>query len=181
MRIAMMLSFSAALLALGACAEDRPPFRTSSDAVSLTHTTNAQAPVETPPPAPQSDQELNVGPNLRQACGIDDVARAPKFDFDKARLSSNDKEIASQVALCLAAGPLGGRRVWLVGRADPRGRQEHNVRLGEERALSFKTYLVGLGIDERRILDTSRGALDARGTSEATWRLDRRVDIELAE
>lgn len=180
MRVPAIVPVSVFLLVFGACAEDQAPTRTSNDAVGQVQTTNATAAgaAETPQ---TSDQVLNVGPALRGACNIDDATRAPKFDFDKANLSSNDRDIASRVAACMSTGPLAGRSIWLVGRTDPRGAATHNVDLGAERAMSFKSYLVGLGIDPTRILDTSRGAMDARGTNEETWRVDCRVDIELAQ
>jgi outer membrane protein OmpA-like peptidoglycan-associated protein len=41
-------------------------------------------------------------------------------------------------------------------------------------------YLSRLGVDGSRLVATSRGKLDASGTSEDGWRLDRRVDIEVS-
>jgi peptidoglycan-associated lipoprotein len=118
--------------------------------------------------------------NLRKACHIDDAARAPKFDFDSSTLSSNDRDVLSQVARCLTSGSLQGKSVSLVGRPDPRGEAENNVKSrGQQRANSARTYLQHLGLDSGRVTDTSRGALDAQGNDEDTWRLDRRVDIEL--
>jgi peptidoglycan-associated lipoprotein len=66
-----------------------------------------------------------------------------------------------------------------MGRADPRGETEYNFVLGESRASSVRTYLMGLGLDGSRISTTSRGKLDATGTDEAGWQLDRRVDVDL--
>ena len=67
----------------------------------------------------------------------------------------------------------------LVGRADPRGEQEYNMELGENRAHSVKSYLSNLGVEGQRMALSSRGALDETGTDEEGWRKDRRVDIEL--
>jgi peptidoglycan-associated lipoprotein len=183
--IGLRLSHSLAVVglvamgALTACADDQPPPKTAYETPSVTQVTNAPAPAPAPPP--QTDQTLNVGPNLRKACGIDDVSRAPKFDFDKANLSSNDRDIASQIATCLTSGPLKGRSVSLVGRADPRGTEAYNLNLGEKRADAVKAYLIDLGVEPSRLSGSSRGALDATGTNEETWRSDRRVDIELAD
>jgi len=178
MRPILLLS-SALCVALGAaaCTHDQAPPQTVGAGVSITQATEPAPPA----PPPPSDQTLNVGPTLRKACGIDDVARAPKFDFDKYNLSSNDRDIASQVATCLTTGALKGHSVSLVGRADPRGKEQHNLNLGEQRATAFKNYLVQVGVDQTRIRDSSRGALDAVGYDEASWRIDRRVDIELAD
>ena len=179
MRFAIASSLIASLAIVGsvACSHDAPAPKTARDEpVGVSAPTNA-----TVPAAPASDQLINVGPNLRKACGIDDVGQAPKFDFDQSRLSSNDRNVLDQIAKCLTTGPLKGQGISLVGRADPRGESEYNMNLGEERAMSANTYLQQLGVDQARVHDTSRGALDATGHDEETWRRDRRVDIELAQ
>lgn len=53
--------------------------------------------------------------------------------------------------------------------------------LGARRASSVAGFLDRLGVDRARIRETSRGELDATGKDEATWQIDRRVDIVLAE
>jgi peptidoglycan-associated lipoprotein len=53
--------------------------------------------------------------------------------------------------------------------------------LGERRANAVMKYLGGLGVGASQMSDTSRGALDATGSDDATWREDRRVDIDLLE
>ena len=42
-------------------------------------------------------------------------------------------------------------------------------------------YLVDLGVGRERMSTTSRGEMDATGTSEQGWAQDRRVDIELVK
>ncbi len=159
------------------CSHEQPAPKTANEVpVGVSQPTNAT--VAAPP---RTDQLVNVGPNLRKACGIDDVNAAPKFDFDQSKLSSNDRNVLSQIATCLTTGPLKGHSVSLVGRADPRGENEYNMNLGEERAMSAKIYLQQLGVDQGRVRETSRGALDATGHDEESWRVDRRVDIELAD
>jgi peptidoglycan-associated lipoprotein len=70
--------------------------------------------------------------------------------------------------------------VTLVGRADPRGEGEYNMSLGAYRASAVKSYLGERGVEQQRMRETSRGALDATGQDEEGWREDRRVDITLA-
>jgi peptidoglycan-associated lipoprotein len=171
----MLFATLALTLAPLACSHDElPPRNATAEApVGVVHATNAT--VE----RPRTDQLVNVGVNLRTACSIDDSTRAPKFDFDSSALSSNDRDVLDLVARCLTTGPLQGRSVSLVGRADPRGEAEYNMNLGEQRAESAKMYLQQLGVAPARMSDTSRGALDAHGHDADTWRLDRRVDVEL--
>jgi peptidoglycan-associated lipoprotein len=126
-----------------------------------------------------SDQVVGLGKDIKSNCSIDDSDRAPRFDFDSTDLSSNDREILHQLATCLTTGALKGRSISLVGRADPRGEAESNMNLGASRATAVKAYLTKLGVAKSELRDTSRGALDAKGRDEDSWRLDRRVDIVL--
>jgi peptidoglycan-associated lipoprotein len=84
-----------------------------------------------------------------------------------------------QVADCLTKGPLKGRSVKLVGRADPRGTDEYNLGLGSRRAESVRSYLTRLGVPAARLSPSTRGDLDASGTDETSYRRDRRVDLKL--
>lgn len=135
----------------------------------------------TQPAARVGDDSLSVSDEIAKACNIhfDSARGAPKFDFDSADLSVGDREVLDQVAKCAVDGPLAGASLKLVGRADPRGEQEYNLALGGFRAGSVRTYLARLGVADSRMTLTSRGKLDASGTSEEGWRLDRRVDIDV--
>lgn len=138
----------------------------------------AQTPQDT---TTTSSATLQVGEDLRKACQLDvnSIERAPKFDFDQSVLLPNDRDTLDQIAKCVTTGPLQGRHLHLVGRADPRGEIEYNMVLGGSRAGSVRDYLIGLGVPTSNVSETSRGKLDATGTDEATWRLDRRVDVDL--
>jgi peptidoglycan-associated lipoprotein len=129
----------------------------------------------------QPTSGINVSDGILTACKIDfnNVGTAPKFDFDRSDLSTQERTLLESVAKCVTAGPLKGRSLQLVGRADPRGEVEYNFLLGGSRAWSVDSYLMSLGLDRSRIETTSRGKLDATGTDEAGWRVDRRVDIAL--
>jgi peptidoglycan-associated lipoprotein len=125
---------------------------------------------------------LNLDAELLRRCSIQIgvVDRAPKFDFDEAALLPEDRDVLEQVAKCVTTGPLRGRKLALVGRADPRGEVEYNMALGDHRAEAVRMYLTHLGVNEGGIAQTSRGELDAEGKVEASWRMDRRVDLLLA-
>jgi peptidoglycan-associated lipoprotein len=132
-------------------------------------------------PAKKDQMAVNVDDAILKACNLkfSSVEEAPKFDFDSEQLTENEKAVLEQVAKCLTTGPLKGRSVDLVGRADPRGETEYNMTLGAKRARAAHTYLSGLGVANDKLFDTSRGELDASGTDEQGWRKDRRVDIKL--
>jgi peptidoglycan-associated lipoprotein len=163
----------AAALAISACGSEPPPKVAPSPAPPPAATTTAA------PSPPLKDPAVNVSKDIADACNITVPDRAPKFDFDSSNLSSAEKEILDQVAKCLTSGPLKGRSVKLTGRADPRGEQEYNMDLGENRATSVRKYLGGLGVADNHMAVTSRGALDATGSDEASWQKDRRVDVTL--
>jgi outer membrane protein OmpA-like peptidoglycan-associated protein len=96
-----------------------------------------------------------------------------------ADITDGDQTVLGQVARCVTDGPLRGRVLKLVGRADPRGEVEYNMALGARRADSAERYLKDRGVDTRRMTETSRGKLDATGTDESSWARDRRVDVDL--
>jgi peptidoglycan-associated lipoprotein len=137
-------------------------------------TTTTSAPVAVTP-------GIGLSEDLIKACNIQfgNIDAAPKFDFDRAELTADDRAVLDQVARCVTTGPLKGRSLHMVGRADPRGEVEYNMVLGGHRAASVEAYLQQLGVDRSKMDTTSRGKLDATGTDEATWARDRRVDVDL--
>lgn len=148
----------------------------------------AQAPATQPTSATMpstnagaANGNVYVSAEILRACKIEfnDVDKAPKFGFDDSALLPQDRSTLQQIAACLTTGPLKGRAIKLIGRADPRGEGEYNMALGEHRAGSARQYLANLGVGIGKIAETSRGKLDATGTDAAGWERDRRVDILL--
>lgn len=125
---------------------------------------------------------VGVADEILRLCKLDgpELRAMPTYEFDRSELSPNDRKVLALVAECLSTGPLKGRAVRIVGRADPRGETTYNMALGAERAGGVARYLGLLGVAKPRLGVTSRGELDAQGTDEAGWRADRRVDILLA-
>jgi outer membrane protein OmpA-like peptidoglycan-associated protein len=147
----------------------------------------AKAPPQQEAPKQTAQQDvpisnnLNASDDLVKQCQLkfDNQDRAPKFEYDQAALTSVDRDVLDQIAQCLTQGPLKGRAVQLVGRADPRGTEEYNLGLGDRRAREVASYLQRLGVATGKIKEMTRGALDASGRDEPGWRVDRRVDVEL--
>jgi peptidoglycan-associated lipoprotein len=181
----MKLVTASILLAatLFACGES-PPAKTADDEAVKGPKKAAIEPKKVDDDANKSN--LSVGSDVKQACGIQEAKRAPvlgqqpKFDFDSYDLTVDEKQVLDQVAECLTRGALKGKSVTLVGHADPRGENEYNMALGAYRASAVKNYLGDKGVEQVRMKETSRGAIDATGTDEGGWREDRRVDITLA-
>ena len=67
------------------------------------------------------------------------------------------------------------------GHCDERGSNEYNLSLGEQRALTLRSYIVNLGIDADRIQSRSFGEERPAviGTGEEVWRLNRRGEFVL--
>jgi peptidoglycan-associated lipoprotein len=124
---------------------------------------------------------VRVDDQLAVLCKVTfgNVERAPKFDYDEAALLPEDRDVLEQVARCVTVGPLRGRKLALVGRADPRGETEYNMVLGDHRADAVHVYLARLGVGTGAMSKTSRGELDAEGKDDDSWQRDRRVDIAL--
>jgi peptidoglycan-associated lipoprotein len=162
--------------ALGGCAHEQttPVVGPTPADVSTTQTSSGVV-------ATTGSSGVHVSDAILKACNIDfnNVDTAPKFDFDRSNLRPDDRNLLESVAKCVTTGPLQGRALKLVGRADPRVEVEYNFILGGSRAGSVSSYLMDLGVDSSKISVTSRGKLDATGTDEVTWQRDRRVDIDL--
>jgi peptidoglycan-associated lipoprotein len=164
---------------LAACGHEAPR---APSAIGDGSTRSVVARVEAAPPPVDPASSVGLSDDIRAACDVHvrgDVQRAPKFDFDDDALSTVDRQELDQVASCLTTGKLAGRSIRLIGRADPRGESEYNLGLGGRRAASVRAYLENAGVPAARIELTSRGALDAHGTDEDGWRMDRRVDVAL--
>ena len=161
---------------LAACGSDpKPPPKPPETPVEKPQTTTTSA------PAKPDQMAVNVDEDIIKACNLKftNVEDAPKFDYDSDELTPAEKDVLSQIAKCLSTGPLKGRSVDLVGRADPRGETEYNMTLGAKRARHVHNFMGSAGVASDKMHDTSRGELDATGTDEAGWRRDRRVDVKL--
>lgn len=168
-------------LALGACGGGEEP-----KAPTPPPPTMAPEPEPAPPPAPTvektddgSQSNINISPDILRACGIS--AAEARFAYDSARIQQGAAPTLDKLAQCFTSGNLAGRKMRLVGHADPRGNEEYNMVLGGRRAESVKTYLVGAGMSGGQAQTTSRGEMEAIGTDEAGWKRDRRVDVVLAD
>jgi peptidoglycan-associated lipoprotein len=183
--------FAASFLLLAACSKDTLKPAQTAEAVKPPVVV---APKEEPKVEEKKDETPHVAQAVSNMLGLDseivrlcglhfDVAPseegAPRFDTDESELSSQDTQILQQVAACLTNGPLAGKNVHLIGRADSRGATEYNMVLGEHRASAVGHYLEEKGVNSARVTPTSRGELDAVGTDDTSMRNDRRVDIML--
>lgn len=172
----------ALVLGLAACHKDKKAATTPEvpDKTPPTEVKQEKPAPEVTNDAPVSDT-LAMSGDLVSLCGIKAAPSAanPTFDYDKDDLSVDDRNVLEQLATCMTTGPLKGKGVTLIGRADPRGTEEYNLALGSKRSTAVGAYLTKFGVAAAQLVQSTRGALEATGTDEAGWARDRRVDIQL--
>lgn len=164
-------------LAMGCASSPRPARAPVAQPTRPVAMAPAARPVVAKPSTSPTTSQIAISDEIRAACGIRD--EDAYFAFDSAKLRDQDQRVLGQLAACFKTGPLKERNMLLVGRADPRGSAEYNMVLGEHRAQSVGQYLSSLGLASNRMETSSRGKMDAMGTDEPTWALDRRVDVDL--
>lgn len=166
-------------LSLLACSRDSSPPQSPSGAPEPT------ASVQRPTQANvggDRENDVRASQEVQDLCELPSSPQeAPRFDYDDATLRDRGENILDDVAQCLSAGALKGRTVTLVGRADPRGSDAYNRRLGFSRAEAALAYLQARGVAPENVRLLSHGERGARGFDEETWQLDRRVDLELGD
>jgi OOP family OmpA-OmpF porin len=171
MRFRVPVALVVAVLTCAACHEPEP----TSPTVGLT------LPVDPPQPPDLGnylDRETTVhivlGDTLRQYC----VGPAPFFHFESDKVIQPDQPALYALVGCMKDGPLQGKRIQLTGRTDPRGTAGFNEKLGQERAVWVKKFLVDQGIASDRVVTASAGKTEA-APQPSKWRTDRRVDIDV--
>lgn len=167
-------------LVLVACGGDKKPAEDPTVGKSAIKTEKAD-PIEKPNeknvPNTPTASGIYIDDAIAKACGIS--TQEAYFPFDSAKIISAGP--LDKLTECFKTGPMKGKVMKLIGHADPRGDADYNVQLGLSRADSVAKYMFDKGLDKKQATTTSRGALDAKGTDDASWALDRRVDVKLAE
>jgi peptidoglycan-associated lipoprotein len=130
------------------------------------------------PPNTGTASTIAIAPEIRRACDIPDSNAY--FPFDSSQLTAYNRAPLDALAACFTRGALTGRRMHLVGRADPRGPTEYNLALGQARADAVASYLDDRDLRPGQITTSSRGSIDATGTNEGGYAYDRRVDVTLS-
>ena len=106
------------------------------------------------------------------------VARVFYFEFDKAVLNAEARAALRLHAEWLKAHPAVNIR--LEGHADERGTREYNMALGERRANSVRDFLVQEGVNAAvmEVISYGEESPAAMGSNEASWALNRRVEMK---
>jgi peptidoglycan-associated lipoprotein len=126
------------------------------------------------------DAYLVVSDEIQKRCALPNAREEqPRFDAGSSEIKSQAGGVLERLATCLATGPLKGRRIRIEGHTDPRGGEDYNRELGQRRADATKAFLGARGVSTERMNAVSLGLSESKGTDEASWALDRRVEIEL--
>jgi peptidoglycan-associated lipoprotein len=170
---------AAIAMTLGACSSDKQTRAAVRAPVSERTIGVANMQPATQLPDTSTASNVWLSSDIVRACKIED--RNAYFAFDASNLASVDHGPLDDVAICFTRGIMSGRKLALVGHADPRGAPEYNMALGQARAQAVADYLVSQGVSPANVPSTSRGAMDATGRDERGWARDRRVDVLLGK
>jgi peptidoglycan-associated lipoprotein len=96
------------------------------------------------------------------------------FGVDSSRLDEVARDKLWQNTRCIR--DLNLERVRLVGMTDPRGTEEYNLALGEQRAAAASDFVKAMGMDATLQVSSS-GEETAAGSDEGGWATDRRVEL----
>jgi outer membrane protein OmpA-like peptidoglycan-associated protein len=103
------------------------------------------------------------------------------FDFDKADLKPENRELLSRISGVLLASH--GYRLYVYGHTDDIGTEEYNQQLSERRAKSVRDYLVKAGIPDEIVASKGFGKKSPRVTAKTrdARQKNRRVEIGVVD
>jgi peptidoglycan-associated lipoprotein len=110
-----------------------------------------------------------------------EILKPVYFDFDKYSLRPDAQKILKNVAKYLLDNPK--VLVAINGYCDERGTDEYNLVLGEQRALSARNFLIGMGVSPKRLFTVSYGKAqpaDPAHTEDA-WTKNRRDEFKVSK
>jgi len=98
------------------------------------------------------------------------------FEYDKAIIKKESYPILDAVAATLQGNP-SISLIEIQGHTDERGDDAYNLDLSDRRAHSVRDYLIGKGVDEKRLTAQGYGETQPldRNHNEAAWAKNRRV------
>lgn len=101
------------------------------------------------------------------------------FEYDKADLTSDARDILTEVATILLKEQKFNVRI--EGHTDDRGSDTYNLSLGAKRAETVKTYLTQYGVDNMRVTTVSFGEEKPKveGDTEDARRYNRRASFNV--
>ncbi len=98
------------------------------------------------------------------------------FEYDKAIIKKESYDILDAVASTMQGNP-SIALIEIQGHTDDRGNDAYNLDLSDRRAAAVKTYLVGKGVEDKRLTSQGYGETQPliRESNEKAWAKNRRV------
>ena len=120
-----------------------------------------------------AEAEFLGSQNFQSSSALQDVF----FNYDSASVRSDAKGALDGNASYIIKNAGSIQLVAVEGYCDIRGTEEYNLALGQRRADSVKSYLVGIGVSPAVIQAISKGETEqwAAGTSEYAYQQNRRA------
>jgi peptidoglycan-associated lipoprotein len=121
----------------------------------------------------QSDYLAAQKPYLQTATGLQDVF----FDYDSSKVRSDTRGTLDSNSGYIINNASSLKLIAVEGYCDIRGTEEYNLALGQRRAESVKSYLVGVGVSPAIIQAVSKGETEqwAPGATEYAYQQNRRA------
>lgn len=136
------------------------------------------------PAAPVQQEAVKVvaAPQETKAAPVEIKFETVYFDFDKADLRQDARDVLSKNAETILKS-LAGAKVQIEGHCDERGSAEYNLALGENRAKSVQKYLTTLGVkaDKLSIISYGKEKPAVQGNDEASWAKNRRAEFVIVK
>ena len=118
---------------------------------------------------------MYVDEGVRSVCAGPD----PYFSFSSATPTPHDHATMKVLADCMMSGPLRMKTILLVGRTDPRGTEESNMKLSEDRANAVRDLFLAAGIKEEALEVNAYGKSQSVAADSDGYALERRVRLTL--
>jgi len=106
---------------------------------------------------------------------------AIQFDFDRATLRAENRELLSRIAGVLLTAK--GYSIYVYGHTDDIGSDEYNLDLSQRRARAVRDYLVEAGLNSSIITTRGYGKSSPRvlATTQEARAKNRRVEIGIVD
>lgn len=126
-----------------------------------------------------TEQAAPAAPSAATVAELAANFRKVHFALDSAVLDASSQAVLAENATILKAHP--SVLVEIEGHADERGTTDYNLALGEKRAASVRSYLVGQGVPDAAVKTVSYGEERPAitGAGETVWAENRRAEFRI--
>lgn len=135
-----------------------------------------------PEPAPAPEPEPPPPPRAEAKADRIDLSETVQFETESAVLLDRSKTLLDDVARELNDHPE-IRKIQIEGHTDSTASNRHNVKLSKDRVASVRSYLIGKGVDPKRMTTKAFGETKpiASNKTEEGRAKNRRVDFRIMQ